>query len=84
MRACTAALIELRHEESEKAAPEYRGEVEFLSQAEWDKERLPRHTLLATPSPDNPSHSYTLPLAGLAALPDGLAGGARPHASGRE
>jgi len=38
MRACTAALIELRHEESEKAAPEYRGEVEFLSQAEWDKE----------------------------------------------
>ena len=38
MRACTASLIELRHEASAPDAPRYRGEVEFLSQADWDKE----------------------------------------------
>lgn len=38
MRACTAAMIELRHEDTPPSAPAYRGEVEFLTQAEWDKE----------------------------------------------
>ena len=39
MRACTASLIEMRHEASDPARdPLYRGEVEFLTQAEWDKE----------------------------------------------
>ena len=38
MRACTASLIEMRHEASDPARdPLYRGEVEFLTQAEWDK-----------------------------------------------
>jgi len=32
MRACTAALIELRYEETPKSVQPYRGEVEFLSQ----------------------------------------------------
>ena len=39
MRACTASLIEMRHEATEPATqPLYRGEVEFLSRAEWEKE----------------------------------------------
>ena len=39
MRACTACLIEMRHEESDPArSPLYRAEVEFMTQAEWDKE----------------------------------------------
>ena len=38
MRACTAALIELRHEDTPAHEPLYRGEVDFLSQAEWDRE----------------------------------------------
>ena len=37
MRACTAALIELRHNERD-AGPKYRGEAHFLSQAEWEGE----------------------------------------------
>ena len=39
MRACTASLIEMRHEASDPATqPLYRAEVEFLSRAEWEKE----------------------------------------------
>jgi hypothetical protein len=38
MRACTATLIELRHEDTPPTAPAYRSEVEFLTQAEWVKE----------------------------------------------
>ena len=39
MRACTACLIELAYDESDASdAPVYRGEVEFLSEAEWHKE----------------------------------------------
>lgn len=38
MRACTASLIEMRHENTDAASSLYRGEVEFLSLAEWEKE----------------------------------------------
>lgn len=38
MRACTASLIEMRHEDTDAASSLYRGEVEFLSLAEWEKE----------------------------------------------
>ena len=39
MRACTASLIEMRYEDTDPATePLYRGEVEFLTKAEWDKE----------------------------------------------
>lgn len=38
MRACTASLITLCHEDSSSDAPAYRGEVEFLTEAEWAKE----------------------------------------------
>lgn len=39
MRACTACLIELRHEDSDPVrAPSYRAEIEFLTKDEWAKE----------------------------------------------
>ena len=39
MRACTACLIEMRHEDSDPVrVPPYRAEIEFLSQQEWERE----------------------------------------------
>ena len=39
MRACTACLIEMRHEDSDPVrAPPYRAEIEFMTQQEWHKE----------------------------------------------
>ena len=39
MRACTACLIELRHEDSDPVrAPPYRAEIEFLTKQEWARE----------------------------------------------
>ena len=39
MRACTACLIEMAYDETDaRDAPRYRGEVEFLTEAEWKRE----------------------------------------------